>query len=60
MENMNQKLKRNESYIGVYLAVEDRKKVTDLALKRTAESGVKHSNSDIVRLAVKEYLEKNN
>ena len=53
MENMNQKLKRNESYIGVYLAVEDRKKVTDLALKRTAESGVKHSNSDIVRLAVK-------
>ncbi len=56
----NEKQKRKESYIGVYLPVEDRKRVVELAVKKTAESGVKHSNSDIIRLAVKEYLEKNN
>ncbi len=60
MENAITKPKRAESYIGVYLPVEDRKKITELAERKTAELGVKHSNSDIVRLAVKEYLEKNN
>ncbi len=54
------KRKRSESYIGVYLTPEDRKKVAELAERKTAENGVKHSNSDIVRLALKEYLEKNN
>lgn len=53
------KQERKERYIGVYLDSEDRKKVVELAVKRTAQTGVKHSNSDIIRLAVKEYLEKN-
>ncbi len=56
---MNEKQKRKEGYIGVYLPVDDRKKVAELAVKKTAESGVKHSNSDIIRLAVKEYLKNN-
>lgn len=53
------KQERKERYIGVYLDSEDRKKVSELAVKKTAQSGVKHSNSDIIRLAVKEFLEKN-
>lgn len=53
------KQERKERYIGVYLDSEDRKKVSELAIKKTAQTGVKHSNSDIIRLAVKEYLEKN-
>lgn len=53
------KQERKERYIGVYLDSEDRKKVVELAVKKTAQTGVKHSNSDIIRLAVKEYLEKN-
>ena len=60
MKNADNKQKRKESYIGVYLPVEDRKRVAELAVKKTAESGVKHSNSDIIRLAVKEYIKKNN
>ena len=54
------KQERKERYIGVYLDSEDRKKVVELAVKKTAQTGVKHSNSDIIRLAVKEYLEKHN
>lgn len=53
------KQERKERYIGVYLDSEDRKKVVELAVKKTAQTGVKHSNSDIIRLAVKECLEKN-
>jgi len=53
------KQERKERYIGVYLDSDDRKKVVELAVKKTAQTGVKHSNSDIIRLAVKEYLEKN-
>lgn len=53
------KQERKERYIGVYLDSEDRKKVVELAVKKTAQTGVKYSNSDIIRLAVKEYLEKN-
>ena len=60
MKNADNKQKRKESYIGGGRGGGGGGGGAELAVKKTAESGVKHSNSDIIRLAVKEYLEKNN
>lgn len=59
MKNPITKQERKDTYTGVYLDKDDKRKMSEMAVKKTHESGITHSMSDIVRLAIKEYLKKN-
>ena len=52
--------KANETkYIGFYLETEIVDKIVELARIKTSQTSVKHSQSDILRLAVNDLLKKN-
>lgn len=50
---------KQERYIGFYLDAELCNKVVNLAEIKTSQTGVKHSQSDILRIAVNDLLKKN-
>lgn len=50
---------KQERYIGFYLDTELFNKVVNLAEIKTSQTGVKHSQSDILRIAVNDLLKKN-
>lgn len=53
-------MKRKDCYVGFYFnSNEDKETVVKLAKKFTAEKKVKHSISDIIRIAVDEFIERN-
>lgn len=53
-------IKRKDCYVGFYFnSNEDKETVVKLAKKFTAEKKVKHSISDIIRIAVDEFIERN-
>ncbi len=57
MSNKNEA--RKERYIGFYLDTELCDKLIALASSKTIKTGVRHSQSDILRLAVCDILKKN-
>lgn len=53
-------MKRNDCYVGFYFnSNEDKEAVVKLAKKLTTEKKVKHTISDIIRIAVDEFIERN-
>lgn len=50
---------KQEKYIGFYLDIDICNKIGVLADIKTSKTGVKHSQSDILRLAVNDLLKKN-
>lgn len=59
MKKVAKVAKREDCYAGFYFdSSEDKQEVVKLAKKLTA-TGVKHSISDVIRLAVKEFIERN-
>lgn len=50
---------KKEKYIGFYLDVDICNKIISLADIKTIQTGVKHSQSDILRIAVNDLLKKN-
>lgn len=50
---------KQERYIGFYLETEIVDKIVELARIKTSQTSVKHSQSDILRLAVNDLLKKN-
>lgn len=56
---MGKVTKRKDCYVGFYFSSpDDKQELVKLAKKLTA-TGVKHSISDVIRLAVKEFIERN-
>ena len=54
------KSKRDDGYmcLGVYITLDDHEKLKQVAASKKAELGVRVTLSDVVRLAIGEYLKK--
>lgn len=60
MKKVAKVAKREDCYAGFYFdSSEDKQELVKLANKLTANAGVKYSLSDVIRLALKEFIERN-